>query len=537
MVVLGLFGFEGGWRLESDGDGDAAKCGEAVGGVGPEEVFTGEGAEEEGAVFWEGLSDELDVLREEGLSVERQGLDGLHVVSYCWAMPTINFGTSRLVGWQQLSDSAQTGNDHGPVAINQNTGMMVAAWHYGTTNRTVACRVFQMSGSGIEATSGILTVGVPGTSIFGGGEDCMKPWVCELADGSFVVIFVRRNLGGTDARIEATRVVRTNGVWGVQNASTGIGQLIDGSVTYGAGDVMPRTCWVTGNKFYLAYVHETANSAGTRAYTCRSALFSWTDFGSPPVSLATRNYTSIPINDGGGFTIASGGYVVPTCCVNRRGEIILAYEERSGVSPNFTSSIRVKRLTGAAHPNPLTEAEAVVEQVGPNNTQALRRPMLSCPHPEYVHSVGPYTNSTNGQVYLAYGQEESVTASSVSRLRELRFDAGAATSFNAVTWPANTGANATADGVTKPTVVYGTNLKAGIGVANNDVGGTGGRRLMVCHSDGVAEDLTLPGAPYPDRPDAKFLMIDGQPHCVLLVESADAGSSDTDKFVYLFKIS
>jgi len=236
--------------------------------------------------------------------------------------------------------------DHAVVAMNSR-GDVCVAWHTQRLDLAgepaqVEAAVLPYLGNGrweapLDASSGLLFVlGDPAVHVLQTQvhEACRKADVVAMGE-DFVVTWPRTPLGGNtagsiDTRLEVARIFRdpASGAWLVDEPSPGVGWLLDGTVSNGAGGVMPDLAADDGlwpGLTAVAYVHAVREALPERDFELRLTV---TDFsGSPPLVLGTWTLDrAVPLDDPLGLGGPSGGKVLPDVVFDDEGRLILAYE-------------------------------------------------------------------------------------------------------------------------------------------------------------------------------------------------------------------
>lgn len=463
-------------------------------------------------------------------------------------MDSTALANSRFLFSQAVSPTGHTQADHGNIAATPD-GWLCTPWSYDTVNRKVACRITRASLDVLGAShlGEVFELATPGTSVYGGGESCEKPWVARLSNTEFVVTWERQATATTDARIEAARIYleQSDGKWKVDQASSGIGYTIGTAAVTGDADCNCRTIFVEDGYFFVSHGTETSNTGPSsptsdpheREYTLRTALVRWINTDtSGPVSVATKAYTAQHWDDtdeaGVGKTI-SGGYLLSQSYVTRRGDITVAWENRDWNGANFVSTIQFRTLSGLYSATPLTEIASSSTVIASSTAigQAFRRPQFGSMHPKDYRSQ--VTVSGGHEVIWVYGDENIATpGNSAAKLGVLSQYAGAGISNTAKTWAANSGLNANLDKLGSSCAFMGRLIQGGMAVADYDT--TAGRILSLQHADsGGAHERLWTAVRWPDRPTAVVLPVVGGEMFFLTYEGFNSagGSSASRRYV------
>lgn len=443
-----------------------------------------------------------------------------------------------LVASLQASSASHTRADHGNVAVTR-LGYVCVPWVHGTANKDIACRIYRIDEAAekFTAMSPVIELAASGTTYYA-SESCVKVRTCALTDDSFVVAWERQNTAGGEAQIECARVYKSGNEWLVdQETANAAGYIIDDAPDPGDADCNPRVTYVDDGYFFISYTNETANSGTAphvRTYQVRTNLLDWTTTGTDPVSLGNKAYANQQWDDEDGVAqTATGGYLITDSVVTRRGDILVAWENRDhdGAS-TYNSAIKFRLLSGLYHATPLTELDADDAIVtSTSSTTALRRPSMAGLHPRFARSA-PTTDGAS-EVIWTYGQEicgaSGATDSSQAKFGMLRLYQGGMTEVPYV-WPGNTGIDTTKDLMGSSCVVYGYKFQGAFAVARYE--SSGGRTLVCVQKGGTGHESVTGAVLWPDRPSAVTWYSRGKEFLVLTYEGSDDGvANSSHRFV------
>lgn len=298
--------------------------------------------------------------------------------------------------------------DHATVAANHRGDVCAAYQTEIAGNRhQVEVTIAQWLAPGQWNSGGSLhfLLGDAGLDRFGFGDDnCHKPDVTALEDGSFLVAWPRfsqshRELG----RIEGTRIyVRDSG--GVllpapilEEAGPGEGHVLVAAVNSGDAGVMPDLAPSAGDVVVLAYADEESVTIGAngdfyREYSVRLLRMDWAigpsgpGFTTGPWTVAT----GVPM-DNEWWNPYFGGLILPDVVLDDLDNVVVAWERfelagHPGGGGSDYGEIVVQRVESLSSATPLTLLDET-RFVAANPERTQRRPNLATSHADAVNHV------------------------------------------------------------------------------------------------------------------------------------------------------
>lgn len=450
----------------------------------------------------------------------------------------------KLIWARRQSPASHVPADHGCVAAAP--GSACVPWNFGAANKSVACMVTDYNPDSPASVSRetMFVLAVSGTTIYGGGESCEKPFACRLTKDSYVVTWERQATAAANARIEAARIFKgENGQWQVDQSTLGsIGWPLDTTVDPGESDANCRSVYVEEGVFAISYASETANAvvvAHERTYSKRFQVMPWTTTGNPVAGAISKNYAAQHWDDDNGTPTVSGGYMLSTIALTNRRDFIVAWENRDWDGANYINSIQYRILAGMYHATPFaTELETGTIKLhtgsAANDLLALRRPHIATQHPDIF---GSSLNSDLGgeEILCLYGLEDvDGPVNSFPVLDTMTAYAGAALQHKIHDWDANTGLNAARAKVGSASVIMGRTIRAGIAVLDYD--SEAGRTLVLQHTCGASELLAMSVA-WPDRPFPAIVPVDDKKeHLLISFDGFNDAGGDAERWLALYEL-
>jgi len=265
--------------------------------------------------------------------------------------------------------------DHATVALNSFGDICVVyQTRLATGQRLVEGHVLRNLGLGTWSSNGAhhMILGDPALNLYGPLRDnCTKPDVIALDDGSFVVAWPRTDLQDKQVgQVEVARVeIRNHGgqllnLPNVQTASAGLGYVVDPLMVCGDAGVMPDLAPLPGGGAVAVYATEDLRTvAGNgdiwRDYSLRVLRMDWEAGPSDP-NFLTGPFTlasNIPM-DSDFWTNFSGGMVLPDVTADDADHLVVAWEQyrlqgRTGWSGADRGEAAICRYAGFAASTPL----------------------------------------------------------------------------------------------------------------------------------------------------------------------------------------
>lgn len=445
-------------------------------------------------------------------------------------------------------------SDHGQLAVTK-SGYVCEVWSHQTgANKHIAYAItkIDLDNPRIRSVVAEGELAADGTSIYGGGETCEKPWVSVLSHATeqFVVTWERQATAAATTRIEAARIYKNQEGIGflVDQATAGsIGWPLDDGVAHGDADANCRSCYVADGWFAIGYGTETANvnaAVNERTYSRRHGLVPWTTAGNPVAGMILKQYTGQHWDDADANPTIAGGYLLGHLAVTPRGDILTVWENRDYDGANFVNTIQYRILAGLYHATPFaTEIETGTilsySASAANDLLALRRPTLAGLHPELYPAIE--TEDGYEIMWMVCGREDvDDPENSYAKLIKLKLYGGGALQVEHVNWEVNTGPGASAARAKLGSACpfMSRLMSGGIAVADFNAGAAG-RFLSVQHANGKHE--TRRGVTrWPDRPWIEILPLnDGSELALLSTEGfdEDSGSDDSQRYLEAWKIT
>lgn len=308
----------------------------------------------------------------------------------------------------QMIKSGSGPADHATVAVNQ-YGDVVVAYHtrVSTGQRLVEAQVLRNLGAGTWASNRAhhLILGDPALSLYGPQRDnCTKPDVVALEDGSFVVAWPRTDLQDKQVgQLEVARVeIRNAGGLllsqpALQVPGAGFGYVVDPLVVCGDAGVMPSLAAVHNGDAVVVYATQDSRTvAGNgdiwRDYSLRALSMDWSvgptnpGFSTGPFNLVS----GIPM-DSDFWNIFTGGMVLPDVVTDDSGHLVVAWEQyslqgRTGYAGNDRGEVGVARFAGFSASSPLLPMDLEYFSSFFSELQQ-RRPMLSASRTDAANVV------------------------------------------------------------------------------------------------------------------------------------------------------
>jgi hypothetical protein len=268
-------------------------------------------------------------------------------------------------------------------------------------------------------------VGDPNLNIFGVGNDsCSKPDIEALGDDSFLVVWSRHDLSGTQpSRIEACKIITrdSNGSIlpqvDIVTPRRGEGIILDSTSNAGDSGFMPDIASfkeLGSTKAIIVFAHEQSKlSTSTSTYRDYSLMARKIDWprgsSSPSIHSATTIETDIPF-DNTNSSPYHGGIILPDAVLDDGGNLTVVYESYLIAPHNWhfgtaIGSIQLRRYS----PQSLALLDEI-EFRGHHQNSHQRRPMIATSNDDAMNMVAIGWN------------DSSVSTTSVHRVHFRRVD-------------------------------------------------------------------------------------------------------------------
>jgi hypothetical protein len=293
-------------------------------------------------------------------------------------------------GWQ--------GTDHATLAVNH-WGDVCVAYHARMPSGQILteAQVIRYVGTGLweSSTADHLLLGDPTRDIYGSQRDnCAKPDVAALDDGSFCVVWPRTDKQDPlVGRLEGARILvrDVNGAFlptlTLVTATQGEGFVLDPLAPSGDAGIMPDLCTLAGGLAAVAYVVEDSRSFGAggviyRDHTLRIVKLDWTAVPGQSGFLEGPSVavSGIPLDHAPLYPLV-GGLVLPDIVVDDLENLVLAWEQywvagHPGYAGGERGEVMVRRLEALNSASPLRVLDESVFTASATSRQQ-RRPSLS----------------------------------------------------------------------------------------------------------------------------------------------------------------
>ena len=282
-------------------------------------------------------------------------------------------------------------NEHGDIAIANHTKLSVL-----TGRRAVEATFLSYLGGGKFQLHPPIVLGDSTLGIVG-NDDCRKPDIEVLSDGSFMIVWSRHDMDGNQpSRLETARTILRNPVNGslysqplLDCPQSGEGYVLDNNINQGLAGVMPDIAPYLSNmpgRAHVVYAHESGRGHSTNnllaEFELREVTVDWrhpsqsSNFSTTPVVLEHSIPFDQPSND-----LFPGGLILPDAIVDDYGNLVVAWESyiRKGhlsYTGDPKGSIQVRRYASAYSSTPYLEKDRLTF-FGRKKENAQRRPTLS----------------------------------------------------------------------------------------------------------------------------------------------------------------
>jgi len=288
------------------------------------------------------------------------------------------------------------------------SGKYCVAWQQGSAgSRSIFARIFTPVFNKDSATPNVpedwtmtepfLVAENAHASFNSGNNECKRPEVVGLTDGSFIISYVRKKTDGTihdanSAQIEFKRFsVQGRQLFG---QASGLGAVVDATVTLGVSDGFSRMVAEPNGRFTIFYIHEVSyNDSGAnnfRTFDIRASSWVWPHTATAPTNLVAQTtvISAFPVDDSDsiGWALASAAVGLFDVTLAANGDYHLVYERANGAaSSGDRTRIEYRRIGSAQYATPFFVIETQIydntEAAAGDRDRPQRRPRLASLHP------------------------------------------------------------------------------------------------------------------------------------------------------------
>lgn len=485
-----------------------------------------------------------------------------------------------------VSDAVESTN--GVSAIHPD-GTLAVIYTTGPSPKSVKVAIYRpaSTGTGADPLYSLavrITLATPAgavTPTAGASPSCSHPTICPIEDG-FAYFYERRDtvlspttLTAGGLQIEMGKIKADGDGYTVyQSATAGKGYVLDNTVKAGHAGGAPTCAWVgRGNIVAVTFGHQLTYSLAAddaqRTYDVRAAYLDFTPNAKPTLlsggnrmggsasgeatdggyaAGATQTYlvTAVDLDDDQDLVTFNSGGGLPVCGFDDRGDFMVAYEFRNGKAGN--GAIALKIFKGPYRASGLDTA-AIYSDTSTFAATAgslARNPSVAC---RETAQVGAVLSSTAylPSILLAFSDVSPVAATaSVTKAYTVSFPSeGSVTPVaTAVTVPANSNYDATADNQTMPVSVDSPFLSAVV-IQEELVNTSGGDgyKFKIIHIDGGANSTVevkhSQKIARPQRPNLKARTLrNGAKIAALVYDGQDASGTGAEQvYMELFQFA
>jgi hypothetical protein len=326
-------------------------------------------------------------------------------------------------------------NAHGDIVISNHTTLSVL-----TGRKAVESTVLSYIGDGQFLRHPPIVLGDSTLGIIG-NDDCRKPDVEALSDGSFMVVWPRHDLDKNQpSRLETARIILRNPVNGslysqpiINAPQNGVGYLLDDNIDQGIAGVMPDIAPYLNQqpgRAHVVYTHESGRGHSTNnlltEYEIREVTVDWrqpstsANFSTTPIVLEHSVPFDQPNDD-----LFPGGLILPDAVVDDYGNLVVSWESylRKGhlsYTGDPKGCVQLRRFSAPSSPTPYSLLNQLTFY-GRKMDNAQRRPALSTSRADSKNQVTlgwgdiVYTGQRRSRLHFKNIEFTNNTASSIVR--------------------------------------------------------------------------------------------------------------------------